>query len=77
MRGALEAAELAERGIYVERASSTEERIAGLADVEGPVPYMSLVLVPSGPRREPQARRVRPAGQRRGRRVSGPPARSG
>ncbi|MCA1689692.1 MAG: precorrin-3B C(17)-methyltransferase [Actinobacteria bacterium] len=48
--GVLEAARragVADRGVYVERASSPEERIAPLLDVEGVVPYMSLVLVPS------------------------------
>jgi precorrin-2 C20-methyltransferase/precorrin-3B C17-methyltransferase len=35
------------RAVYVERASSTRERTAGLADVDAAdVPYMSLVLVP-------------------------------
>jgi precorrin-2 C20-methyltransferase/precorrin-3B C17-methyltransferase len=35
------------RGLYVERASTDQERVAELADVTGPVPYMSLVLVPA------------------------------
>ncbi|HLH14842.1 MAG TPA: precorrin-3B C(17)-methyltransferase, partial [Solirubrobacteraceae bacterium] len=35
------------RAIYVERASSQSERIAPLAEVDGEVPYMSLVLLPS------------------------------
>ncbi|MDX6718345.1 MAG: precorrin-2 C20-methyltransferase / precorrin-3B C17-methyltransferase [Solirubrobacteraceae bacterium] len=47
VRDAAEAAGVAERAIYVERASSAEERLAPLRDVEGPVPYMSLVLVPT------------------------------
>jgi precorrin-2 C20-methyltransferase/precorrin-3B C17-methyltransferase len=47
VRDALETAELSERGIYVERASSDEERIAPLREVDGKVPYMSLVLVPT------------------------------
>ncbi len=36
-----------ERGIYVERASTDQERVAPLAQVTGEVPYMSLVLVPA------------------------------
>jgi len=48
VRAAAESAGVADRGIYVERASTPEERIAALGDVEGAVPYMSLVLVPSG-----------------------------
>lgn len=51
VRAAAERAGVADRGIYVERASAPEERIAALGDVEGAVPYMSLVLVPSGPGR--------------------------
>jgi len=47
VRGAVEAAGAGGRGIYVERASSDEERIAPLCEVEGEVPYMSLVLVPT------------------------------
>lgn len=47
VRGAVEAAGAGGRGIYVERASSAEERIAPLREVEGEVPYMSLVLVPT------------------------------
>ena len=54
VRGAAERAGVAERGVYVERASAPEEHIAGLRDVEGEVPYMSLVLVPThGGRRGP------------------------
>jgi precorrin-2 C20-methyltransferase/precorrin-3B C17-methyltransferase len=52
--GVCEAAERAgvsERAVYVERASAPEQRIAALRDVEGPVPYMSIVLVPTGSRR--------------------------
>jgi precorrin-2 C20-methyltransferase/precorrin-3B C17-methyltransferase len=41
---------VAERAVYVERASSDAERQAALLDVEGKVPYMSLVLVPSADR---------------------------
>lgn len=47
VRGAVEAAGAGARGIYVERASSAEERIVPLREVEGEVPYMSLVLVPT------------------------------
>jgi precorrin-2 C20-methyltransferase/precorrin-3B C17-methyltransferase len=50
VRGAAERAGVADRAIYVERASAPEERIAALRDVDGPVPYMSLVLVPSAAR---------------------------
>lgn len=47
VRGAVDAAGAGERGIYVERASTTEERISPLREVEGKVPYMSLVLIPT------------------------------
>ena len=47
VREAAERAGVAARGVYVERASSAEERSAPLREVEGDVPYMSLVLVPS------------------------------
>jgi precorrin-2 C20-methyltransferase / precorrin-3B C17-methyltransferase len=47
VRDAVEKAGDGARGIYVERASSSEERIAPLREVEGKVPYMSLVLVPT------------------------------
>jgi precorrin-2 C20-methyltransferase / precorrin-3B C17-methyltransferase len=47
VRGAVEAAGAGGRGIYVERASSAEERIVPLREVQGDVPYMSLVLVPT------------------------------
>jgi precorrin-2 C20-methyltransferase / precorrin-3B C17-methyltransferase len=47
VRRAVEAAGAGRRGIYVERASSAEERISPLRDVEGEVPYMSLVLIPT------------------------------
>jgi precorrin-2 C20-methyltransferase/precorrin-3B C17-methyltransferase len=52
VREAAGRAGVAERGIYVERASSPDERIAPLADVDGRVPYMSLVLVPTARRVE-------------------------
>jgi precorrin-2 C20-methyltransferase/precorrin-3B C17-methyltransferase len=45
---AAEAAGVADRAVYVERASSASERTAPLRDVvAGEVPYMSLVLVPA------------------------------
>jgi precorrin-2 C20-methyltransferase/precorrin-3B C17-methyltransferase len=46
VRGAAEGAGVAERAVYVERASSEVERVSALRDVEGKVPYMSLLLVP-------------------------------
>jgi precorrin-2 C20-methyltransferase / precorrin-3B C17-methyltransferase len=49
---AAESAGVADRAIYVERASSVEERTAPLRAVDGDVPYMSLVLVPSATRAE-------------------------
>ena len=57
VREAAEQAGVAERAIYVERASSDAERIAPLADVDDRVPYMSLVLVPTTarPGEEPAA----------------------
>jgi precorrin-2 C20-methyltransferase/precorrin-3B C17-methyltransferase len=53
VRGAIETAGAGERGVYVERASSAEERIAPLREVEGTVPYMSLVLLPTRDRHRP------------------------
>ncbi|MCW3015168.1 MAG: precorrin-2 C(20)-methyltransferase [Solirubrobacterales bacterium] len=48
VRGAAEAAGVAGRAVYVERASSALERSAPLRDVAADeVPYMSLVLVPT------------------------------
>ncbi|HWD77132.1 MAG TPA: precorrin-3B C(17)-methyltransferase [Solirubrobacteraceae bacterium] len=47
VRSAARRAGVAGRGIYVERASSAQERTAPLEAVDGDVPYMSLVLVPS------------------------------
>jgi precorrin-2 C20-methyltransferase / precorrin-3B C17-methyltransferase len=47
VRDAAEQAGVAERAVYVERASSAQERVAPLREVEGDVPYMSLVLVPA------------------------------
>jgi precorrin-2 C20-methyltransferase/precorrin-3B C17-methyltransferase len=49
VRGAAVRAGVAARGIYVERASMPEQRLAALEAVEGSVPYMSLVLVPGDP----------------------------
>lgn len=48
VRAAAEDAGVADRAIYVERASSSTETVAALRDVDGSVPYMSLVLVPTG-----------------------------
>jgi precorrin-2 C20-methyltransferase/precorrin-3B C17-methyltransferase len=53
VRGAAEEAGVADRAVYVERASSADERIDALRDVEGKVPYMSLVLVPAPSRGAP------------------------
>jgi precorrin-2 C20-methyltransferase/precorrin-3B C17-methyltransferase len=50
VRRAAEQAGVAGRGVYVERASSPEERSAPLSEVEGEVPYMSLLLIPAAPR---------------------------
>jgi precorrin-2 C20-methyltransferase/precorrin-3B C17-methyltransferase len=47
VREAAERAGVADRAVYVERASSPEERVAALREVDGDVPYMSLVLVPT------------------------------
>jgi precorrin-2 C20-methyltransferase/precorrin-3B C17-methyltransferase len=55
VRGAVEAAGAGARSVYVERASSAEERIAPLREVQGEVPYMSLVLVPTHDRHSAQA----------------------
>ncbi|HEX5191449.1 MAG TPA: precorrin-2 C(20)-methyltransferase [Solirubrobacteraceae bacterium] len=45
-------AQVAARAVYVERASSPAQRIAPLREVDGRVPYMSLVLVPTANSRE-------------------------
>ncbi len=50
VRAAAERSGVAARGVYVERASSPEERFAPLREIEGDVPYMSLVLVPAASR---------------------------
>jgi precorrin-2 C20-methyltransferase/precorrin-3B C17-methyltransferase len=47
VREAAERAGVADRAVYVERASSAEERFMPLREVDGEVPYMSLVLVPT------------------------------
>jgi len=47
VREAAKRAGVERRGIYVERASGPGQRIAPLIEVEGSVPYMSLVLVPT------------------------------
>jgi precorrin-2 C20-methyltransferase/precorrin-3B C17-methyltransferase len=47
VRDAATAAGVRARGVYVERASHEDERVAALDDVQGDVPYMSLVLVPT------------------------------
>lgn len=47
VREATEHAGVAERSLYVERASSAHERAAPLRSVDWDVPYMSLVLVPT------------------------------
>ena len=52
VRDAAALAGVSERAVYVERASHGDERVAALDAVEGAVPYMSLMLVPtarSGP----------------------------
>ena len=43
--------EVADRAVYVERASHPGERLLPLGDVQDGVPYMSLVLVPTASRR--------------------------
>ena len=54
VREAAERAGVAERAVYVERASAPEERRAPLRDVDPDgVPYMSLVLVPTASERAP------------------------
>ena len=47
VRAAAQRAGVLARGIYVERASSDQQRVAPLSDVTDTVPYMSLVLVPA------------------------------
>jgi precorrin-2 C20-methyltransferase/precorrin-3B C17-methyltransferase len=55
--GVLQAAEgaaVAERAVYVERASAPEQRVAPLREAGPDVPYMSLVLVPTAARARPE-----------------------
>ena len=47
VRTALEIAQVDGRSVYVERASRADERIVPLDEVDGDVPYMALVLVPT------------------------------
>jgi precorrin-2 C20-methyltransferase/precorrin-3B C17-methyltransferase len=47
VRDAAGLAGVAERSVYVERASADDQRVAALDEVDGDVPYMSLVLVPT------------------------------
>src|SRR3954465_2723691 len=47
---AAEGAAVAERAVYVERASAADERVAPLREAPDKVPYMSLVLVPTAAR---------------------------
>jgi precorrin-2 C20-methyltransferase/precorrin-3B C17-methyltransferase len=57
VRAAADAAGVADRAVYVERASSPVERSAPLGEVAAEtVPYMSLVLVPAGHRESPAGR---------------------
>jgi precorrin-2 C20-methyltransferase / precorrin-3B C17-methyltransferase len=49
VREAAERAGVADRGIYVERASSDRERVAPMRSVDEDPPYMSLLLVPGTP----------------------------
>ncbi|MDQ3409004.1 MAG: precorrin-3B C(17)-methyltransferase [Actinomycetota bacterium] len=64
-RAAAQRAGVADRAVYVERASAPEQRVAPLGEVEGDVPYMSLLLVPTangaGGERDGAARRGRVA----------------
>jgi len=50
VRDAAALAGVANRAVYVERASGQGERVATLGDIDGDVPYMSLVLVPTARR---------------------------
>jgi len=63
VRAAARRAGVAAEAIYVERASTPRQRIEALEQVEGDVPYMSLVLVPGGGR-EARADGGRPEGSR-------------
>ncbi len=57
VREAAQRAEVSDRAIYVERASTPDERSLPLGDVDGEVPYMSLVLVPAATKRATSRRR--------------------
>ena len=58
---AAEGASVAERAVYVERASAADERVAPLREAPEKVPYMSLVLVPTAGRVKGETRRGRVA----------------
>jgi precorrin-2 C20-methyltransferase / precorrin-3B C17-methyltransferase len=62
VRDAAQRAGVLHRGIYVERASCDEQRVAPLPEIDGRVPYMSLVLVPAQrwPRTSVDDRSARP-----------------
>ncbi len=47
VREAADRAGVGDRAIYVERASSRAQRVSAMRDVDGDVPYMSLLLVPT------------------------------
>ncbi|MHB8695301.1 MAG: precorrin-2 C(20)-methyltransferase [Solirubrobacteraceae bacterium] len=49
VRDAAQRSGVLERGIYVERASTEQQVVAPLSEVDGKVPYMSLILVPAIP----------------------------
>ena len=60
VRDAARRADAAGRAIYVERASSADERLAAIGDVDADaVPYMSLVLVPGAGRQTSAPARAR------------------
>ncbi len=63
VRDAAERAGVAARAIYVERASTAEERSSMLSEVDTEVPYMSLVLVPTANKRDTSMRRDRPGAE--------------
>lgn len=61
VREAMQASGNLAAGIYVERASSEREVVQPLGDVQGDVPYMSLVLVPARDRADVPSERGRVA----------------
>ena len=61
--GAAEGAAVAERAVYVVRASGPGERVAPLREAPSEVPYMSLVLVPTAVRASHGKRRNGHAGR--------------